>query len=132
MFKVDVYIATAGGVKAKDGRYGFVTEYITPNGHTSTRQGFEKEADTTSQKMTLKALVNALRVLNKPCEITLHIPDPYVRGAVESGKYRMWDDHIKNADLWQQVKELAENHSLEVAPDGSNHAYKEWMKGEMK
>ena len=132
MYKVDVYIATAGGVKAKEGRYGYVVEYITPNGYTSTRQGFEREQDTTSQIMTLKALVNALRVLNKPCDIELHIPDPYIRGAMVSGKYQIWGDNVKNADLWQQVRELTKDHNLTVDPDGVLHAYKEWMKGEMK
>lgn len=82
--------------------------------------------------MTLKALIGALRILNKPCEITLHIPDPYVRNAIDTGLYKGWGTHIKNADLWGQVRELARPHVLTAVPEGNNHAYKEWMKGEMK
>ena len=138
--RVDIYIATRGGVKAKEGRYGYVVEYITSAGETKTREGFGAEKETTSQRLTLAALKSAMTILREPCVVVLHMPDPFVRGAFLSHQIVKWGIHgcqtsegktIANAQLWQEVYELQVRHIIKIAEDGANNPYTNWMKEQM-
>lgn len=137
---VDIYVATRGGMSAHNGRYGYVVEYITPSAFTSTREGFGKEEETTAQRLTLHALVEALGHLKEPCDVTLHVPEVFVRSSIMNGQAAAWEANnfytekgatVKNAPLWQLFLNKARPHTLRVDPDGQ-HGYLSWLKGEMK
>ena len=85
------------------------------------------EADTTNQRMELKAAVEALKALSKPCRITIHSDSKYVvQGMSEwihSWKKNTWKNANKkpvaNQDLWQELDQASKKHEVKW----------EWVKG---
>ena len=135
MHKVNIYIATSGGIRAKHGKYGYILEYITPKGETKTREGFGWEDETTVHRLTIMAMIDAMQRLNMPCEVTLYIPDPFVRGATSSRRFLGWcgdGSTVKNAELWQLLYDCMGTHQITVSAAGTNHAYEKWLRGKMK
>lgn len=74
---------------------------------------------TTNQRMELTAVIEALRVLTRPCNITVFTDSQYVqkgmtewlRGWKASG--RLLSGELTNSDLWIRLDELAAVHSVE-------------------
>ncbi len=85
------------------------------------------EADTTNQRMELKAAVETLKTLNKPCRITIHSDSKYVvQGMTEwihGWKKNGWKNANKkpvaNQDLWQELDQASKKHEVKW----------EWVKG---
>jgi len=85
------------------------------------------DADTTNQRMELKAAVEALKALNKPCHITIHSDSKYVvQGMSEwihGWKKNAWRNANKkpvaNQDLWQELDQASKKHEVKW----------EWVKG---
>jgi ribonuclease HI len=67
------------------------------------------EAMTTNNRMELMAVIEALRALKRPCQVTLHLDSEYVRKGItewiHGWKAKGWKtaakQPVKNADLWQ-------------------------------
>ncbi|MGO3891043.1 MAG: ribonuclease HI [Paenalcaligenes sp.] len=82
---------------------------------------FGGEEDTTNNRMELLAVIRALELLKRPCNVTVHTDSQYVqKGMLEwlSGwKARGWrtadKKPVKNADLWQQLDSLSQQHTLQ-------------------
>lgn len=78
------------------------------------------EADTTNNRMELMAVIEALRVLKRPCQVRVHTDSQYVQKGMNewlSGwKARGWrtadKKPVKNADLWQELDKLSAQHEL--------------------
>ena len=76
---------------------------------------------TTNNRMELKAVIEALSVLSKPCKVTLTSDSTYVlKGISEwlpNWKKRGWrtagKKPVKNGDLWKTLDDLAEMHEIE-------------------
>lgn len=76
---------------------------------------------TTNNRMELTAVIEGLSALKRDCDIVLYTDSEYVRkGMTEwlSGwKNRGWKTAarkpVKNADLWQQLDELAASHTVD-------------------
>ncbi len=86
------------------------------------------EKETTNNRMELIAVIQALSALKEPCEVTLYSDSKYVTDAIEKGWARGWRARgwIKadkkpalNADLWQQLLDLLERHTVRFV----------WIKG---
>ena len=88
--------------------------------------GYEKElkggeALTTNNRMELTAAIEALRSLNRSCEVILHTDSQYLRGGVtgwiDSWKSNGWrtasKKPVKNEDLWRALAAAAERHTIE-------------------
>lgn len=79
------------------------------------------EADTTNNRMELRAAIEALAVLNRRCEVVLTTDSQYVRKGVtqwiHNWKRNGWKTAskapVKNADLWQQLDQLISGHSID-------------------
>ena len=64
---------------------------------------------TTNNRMELMAVIEALRALKRPCQVTLHLDSEYVRKGItewiHGWKAKGWKtaakQPVKNADLWQ-------------------------------
>jgi len=75
------------------------------------------EPDTTNNRMELRAAVESLRALKEPCRVELHTDSEYLqRGITE------WMENWKNSkkkrkpanwDLWEELLEAAEPHTVE-------------------
>lgn len=81
--------------------------------------GAEKE--TTNNRMEMTAVINALRALKCPCNITLYTDSKYVMDGVNewlpNWKKNGWKTAnkktaVKNVDLWQMLDELLRQHEI--------------------
>ena len=78
------------------------------------------EPDTTNNRMELTAVIEALRALKEPCEITLFTDSEYLRNGITTWlagwKRRNWQTAgktpVKNQDLWQMLDGLCAGHTL--------------------
>ena len=65
--------------------------------------------------MELSAVIEALKLLKRPCKVIVYTDSQYVqRGMTEwiSGwKQRHWNK-VKNADLWQELDQIAQMHEI--------------------
>ncbi|MEM7081326.1 MAG: ribonuclease HI [Pseudomonadota bacterium] len=82
---------------------------------------FGGEPDTTNNRMELRAVIEALNVLNRRCHILLITDSRYVmQGVTEwmaNWKRRGWKTAgkkpVKNRDLWQQLDEALSGHEVD-------------------
>ena len=79
------------------------------------------EIHTTNNRMELTAVIEALRVLKRPCAVTLHTDSKYVQQGI-SEWVKNWQRNgwktaarkpVKNADLWMILVEEAERHEID-------------------
>jgi ribonuclease HI len=78
------------------------------------------EPATTNNRMELTAAIEALRSLNRPCEVILHTDSQYLRSGVTSWidtwKSNGWrtaaKKPVKNEDLWRALAAAAERHAI--------------------
>ncbi len=81
---------------------------------------FGGEDDTTNQQMELQAAIEALKALNKPCNITIHSDSKYVvQGMSEwihNWKKKGWKTAgkkpVSNLQRWQELDALAAKHQV--------------------
>ena len=78
--------------------------------------------------MEITAVLEAIRLLKEPCNITLYSDSQYVCNAIEKGWAKKWrsngwmrtkKDPAINADLWEQLLTIIEKHNLNIV----------WVKG---
>lgn len=115
----DVIIYTDGGADPNPGiggwaailRYGETEKVLTGN-----------EPESTNNRMELTAAIEALRVLKRPCTVTLHTDSQYLRKGITEyiNKWaaKNWQG-VANADLWQQLWPLVKQHQIDW----------QWVKG---
>lgn len=86
------------------------------------------EIETTNNRMELSAVINALKMLNQPCDIVLCSDSKYVCDAIEKGWLKKWQSNnwirnknnpVLNSDLWKQLVELLSKHTVHI----------KWVKG---
>lgn len=123
MKEVDMY--TDGACKGNPGAGGFccILKY----------KGKEKlvsggEANTTNNRMELRAVISGLEILREPCEVTVYSDSKYVVDAMKLGWARGWKEKgwkksdgktALNIDLWERLLSLSEMHRLRFV----------WVKG---
>lgn len=85
-----------------------------------TKEIYGGETNTTNNRMELLAVIQALKMLKRPCLVTVHTDSQYVQKGMsewlENWKRRNWrtagKKPVKNADLWQELDALAQQHQL--------------------
>ena len=84
------------------------------------RELFGGEAHTTNNKMELTAVIEGLRALKEPCDVTLHVDSTYVMQGVKTwmagwkrNGWRTADKKpVKNQDLWQALDTEVQRHHV--------------------
>ena len=81
-----------------------------------TRELTGAEADTTNNRMELRAAVEALKALKQPCRVELHTDSEYLQRGI-SEWMQGWQASNKkkrpaNWDLWQELLEAARPHAI--------------------
>lgn len=123
MKHVDIYTDGACSGNPGAGGWGAVIVY----------KGIEKElsggeAKTTNNRMELTAVIEALKALKEPCEVTLTSDSKYVVDGITKGWAKSWRTKgwrkgdgkpALNPDLWGELLDLLEMHSVEFV----------WVKG---
>lgn len=79
------------------------------------------EANTTNNRMELRAAIEGLAALSEECDVVLTTDSQYVRKGItewiHSWKKNGWRTSakkpVKNGDLWQQLDELSSKHKID-------------------
>lgn len=87
------------------------------------RELFGGELNTTNNRMELKAVIEGLTALKKPCNVELYLDSQYVRKGItewiKGWKAKGWKtaskQPVKNAELWKELDALVEDsgHTIE-------------------
>ena len=84
-------------------------------------------AQTTNNRMELQAVIEALRALNRPCQVDFYLDSEYVRQGITAWmanwKARGWrtadKKPVKNEDLWRILDELLSQSGHAIVSIGS-------------
>ena len=114
--KVVVY--TDGACKGNPGPGGWGV-WMVSGSHEKEMWGGERS--TTNNRMELTAVIEALTVLKRPCEVVVYTDSEYVRKGItewiNGWKRRGWktadNKPVKNADLWQTLEQAANRHRVD-------------------
>lgn len=126
-FKVNIYIATTWrSPKQRKGATGWLVEFVKSNGaiETRPREGpGVTEIEGTETQATLTALIAAVKILVKQCEIRIFTLNNGILAPLENGWLEKWrannfqttkGEQVKNYELWKEVGELLEQHTYKI------------------
>ena len=116
MDKIDIY--TDGACKGNPGPGGWGAMLRTGEREKELCGG---EANTTNNRMELKAVIKALTSLTRPCNVVVHTDSQYVQKGISEWihgwKARGWKTAakapVKNVDLWQALDAAQAQHTIE-------------------
>src|SRR3954465_511241 len=116
MDKVEIF--TDGACKGNPGIGGWGA-LLLADGHQ--KELFGGELNTTNNRMELKAVIEALLALKRPCEVVVHTDSQYVQKGISEWihgwKARGWKtaakEPVKNVDLWQALDAAQAQHSIQ-------------------
>ena len=121
--RIEIFTDGACSGNPGPGGWGAVLRYKEIEKELS---GGEKE--TTNNRMELTAVIEALKALKTPCNITLYTDSKYVMDGVNewltNWKQNNWKtsnkkNDVKNVDLWIKLDELKQQHTIRFV----------WVKG---
>ncbi len=114
-----VTITTDGSCSGNPGPGGWAA-ILQSGQHERVLTG--REANSTNNRMELTAALEALRVLKYPCRVRLRTDSSYLERAFNRGWVHRWvrngwktskKQPVENKDLWVQLLEQAERHSID-------------------
>lgn len=120
-----VEIYTDGACTGNPGKGGYGAVLIYNGVQKEISRGFRI---TTNNRMELMAAVDALKMLKEPCKVELYSDSKYLTDAINKGWLTSWVKNgwkkadkkkVMNIDLWQELLELTQKHSVEFI----------WVKG---
>lgn len=116
MKKVDLY--TDGSCIGNPGPGGYAYILIYKN----TKKEFAGcEKDTTNNRMEITAVIEGLKRLKEPCDVTIYTDSAYTLNAFEQGWIDNWilnnwrtsnKKEVQNQDLWQKLLEVMKPHKI--------------------
>ncbi len=116
MKKVDLYTDGACSYNPGPGGYGIVLIY---NGIKKEFSGFDE--NTTNNRMEITAVIEGLKKLKEPCDVTIYTDSAYTLNAFELGWLDDWilngwknkkKKEVLNKDLWQSLLEVMKPHKI--------------------
>jgi len=75
------------------------------------------EPMTTNNRMELMAVIEGLKALKEPCDVTIYSDSSYVVNAINEwleGWVKRHFKKVKNPDLWQEYIEVAKPHDVKA------------------
>ncbi len=116
--KETINIYTDGACKGNPGRGGWGALMMMGE---HAKELFGGEANTTNNRMELKAVIEALTALTRPCVVVVHTDSQYVQKGISEWihgwKARGWKTAakapVKNVDLWQALDAAQARHTVE-------------------
>lgn len=119
-----VHIYTDGACRGNPGPggWGVLLRY-----DTNEKCLYGGEANTTNNRMELRAAIEGLNALKEPCRVTLTTDSQYVRQGITEWlakwKQKNWKtskkEPVKNQDLWEALESAVSRHQVNW----------EWVKG---
>lgn len=116
MEKIEIF--TDGACKGNPGIGGWGALLVAGQ---HKKELFGGERDTTNNRMELRAVIEALNALTRPCEVVVHTDSQYVQKGISEWihgwKARGWKTAarapVKNVDLWQALDTAQTRHKIE-------------------
>ena len=117
MTKDKVIIHTDGACSGNPGPggWGVIMDY-----NSTRKELFGGEANTTNNRMELRAAIEALNALKRPCTVEMHVDSQYVKDGIgkwiHGWKKNGWKTAdkkpVKNVELWQELDEAITRHKI--------------------
>lgn len=113
-----VLIYTDGACSGNPGEGGWAA-ILRFGEHEKEISGYE--AETTNNKMELKAAIEGLSTLKEPCEVELYSDSSYLVNSFEKNWLENWKsngwinkskDEVKNIELWKELDRLCNKHKV--------------------
>lgn len=116
MDKIEIF--TDGACKGNPGRGGWGALMVAGE---REKELFGGERNTTNNRMELKAVIEALNALTRPCDVIVHTDSQYVQKGISEWihgwKARGWKtaarEPVKNVDLWQALDSAQSRHTIQ-------------------
>lgn len=114
--KVRIYTDGACSGNPGAGGWGAILEY-----GENVKELSGGDISTTNNRMELTAVIEALKALNRPCEVIITTDSKYVSDSVNKGWLASWQRNgwrkankspVLNVDLWEQLLPLLETHNI--------------------
>ena len=102
MFSVTIYTDGACSGNPGVGGYGAI---LTCNGKERIVRGFCSEV-TTNNRMELMAVIEAMKALERPCDVTVHTDSQYICHGAKHDRKWLTSENRPNNDLWAQLIEI--------------------------
>lgn len=123
MKKIELYTDGACSGNPGPGGYGAILRFGQVEKEISGG-----EAETTNNRMELTAVIEGLKALKEPCDVTIYSDSKYIIDAIEKGWAKKWEannwmrnkkEPALNKDLWAQLLALLDGHKITLV----------WVKG---
>ena len=116
MEKIEIF--TDGACKGNPGKGGWGALLVAGE---NEKELFGGENNTTNNRMELKAVIEALTALTRPCEVVVHTDSQYVQKGISEWihgwKARGWKtaarEPVKNVDLWLALDAAQARHTIQ-------------------
>ena len=114
----EVTIYTDGACSGNPGPGGWAAILIAGNYRKELSGG---EANTTNNRMELEGVINGLRALTRPCNVTIYSDSAYVVNAFNQNWLDKWMKNgwknsakaeVANSDLWKELVVLTTTHKV--------------------
>lgn len=114
----EVTIYTDGACSGNPGPGGWAAILIAGNYKKELSGG---EANTTNNRMELEGVINGLRALTRPCNVTIYSDSAYVVNAFNQNWLDKWMKNgwknsakaeVANSDLWKELVVLTATHNV--------------------
>lgn len=114
----DVTIYTDGACSGNPGPGGWAAILIVGEYRKELSGG---EANTTNNRMELEGVINGLRALTRPCNVTIYSDSAYVVNAFNQNWIAKWmangwknsaKAEVANSDLWKELVVLTTTHKV--------------------
>jgi ribonuclease HI len=120
--KVELYCDGACLGNPGPGGWAYLLRLRAPGG-TREKEGAGAEPETTNNRMELSGAIQGLSALSRPCEVALFCDSQYVVKGIQSwlagwkrAGWRKADKQpVLNADLWQELDRLLQQHRVEAS-----------------
>jgi ribonuclease HI len=118
MSRPEVLIYTDGACSGNPGPGGW-SALLEWNGKSKEISG--GEPDTTNNRMEMRAIIEALKALNKPCKVTIcsdsaliinAFNDGWIDGWIKRGWKKADKKPVENRDLWEEMLSASEKHVI--------------------
>lgn len=116
--KDEIIIYTDGACSGNPGPGGWGALLIW-NGQRKELMG--SEADTTNNRMEMRAVIEALNALKRPCHAKIHSDSALIINAFTQGWIKNWIKRgwrkadkkpVENQDLWKEMLQAMEGHKI--------------------